>query len=98
MTTELLKDEYKREREEIKAQINALKEKLDQLKAEYIEHAAPCKIGDIVEIQRQTTRITGEAKAFGILQDGFVYVTALNVGKTKQIYISQPYMSIKVVN
>lgn len=98
MTDELLKQEYEREREEIKEQIKALNDQLEKLRKEYLHHARPCDIGQIVEINRNNgTRITGIADSFGILSDGFVYVTSLKVGTTKKVYISQPYKSIKVL-
>jgi hypothetical protein len=98
MTDELLKQEYEREREEIKEQIKGLNEQLEKLRKEYLYHARPCDIGQVVEIERNNgTRITGIADSFGILSDGFVYVTSLKVGTTKKVYISQPYKSIKVL-
>jgi hypothetical protein len=102
MTYDLIKQEYEREREEIKEQIKAftkpLNEQLETLRKEYLHNARPCDIGQLVEIERNNgTRITGIADSFGILSDGFVYVTSLKVGTTKKVYISQPYKSIKVL-
>jgi hypothetical protein len=98
MTYDLIKQEYEREREEIKEQIKALNEKIEKLRKEYLHNARPCDIGQVVEIERNNTgRITGIADSFGILSDGFVYVTSLKVGTTKKVYISQPYKSIKVL-
>jgi hypothetical protein len=99
MTYDLIKQEYEREREEIKEQIKGLNEKLEKLRKEYLHHARPCDIGQMVEIERNNgTRITGIADSFGILSEGFVYVTSLKVGTTKKVYISQPYKSIKFLS
>jgi hypothetical protein len=98
MTYDLIKQEYEREREEIKEQIKHLNEKIETLRKEYLRNARPCDIGQMVEIERNNgTRITGIADSFGILSDGFVYVTSLKVGTTKKVYFSQPYRSIKVL-
>jgi hypothetical protein len=98
MTYDLIKQEYEREREEIKEKIKALNEQLETLRKEYLHNSRPCDIGQMVEIERNNgTRITGIADSFGILSDGFVYVTSLKVGTTKKVYFSQPYRSIKVL-
>lgn len=77
--------------------IMRLKESIQREKKRYIEECAPCKIGDIVEIKRSTSKVTGVARSFEILEDNNVYVTSVDVGRSKRVYITKPYLSIRVI-
>lgn len=76
-----------------------LQQELVSLREEFINTNRPCDIDELVEItRRDNSKITGIAKSFGILEDGLVYVTSLNIGKSKKKYISKPYKEIKKVD
>lgn len=84
-------------REEYNAQRKKFQEDIVNLRESYIELNKPCNIDEIVEITRRDgSKIVGQAKSFGILEDGLVYVTSLAVGKSKKKYISKPYKEIKL--
>jgi hypothetical protein len=84
--------------ERIKKEIKQLETIKTQIGQEYIETNKPCEVDQLVEIVTSAgRRITGEAKTFRIMQDYNVYIDSLNIGKSKRIYISQPYKSIKLL-
>lgn len=93
------KSDYEKIKEDAKKRIELIQKELSDARFAFIMHNKPCNVDDIVTIERNGLKpVTGEVKAFGILEDGNVYVTALNVGASKRIYISKPYKSIKIIN
>jgi len=77
-----LKRTYKREREIIDQYINTCK---------------PCEKDQFVSITLSSGRVvSGNAKSFGILSDGNVYLTSYKDG-SKMKYITTPYQSIEIL-
>lgn len=92
------REEYIALVEQVKEGKKDLENLLEEQKQAYIESNKPCDVGDEVSIKLSDGRkVTGKAKAFGILNDKNVYVTAYQDGsKTK--YITVPYSEITKTN
>jgi hypothetical protein len=92
------REEYLSSLEKIKKEMAELEKKKSELKEQYIRACKPCEVDDLVEIVRYSgLKTTGQAKTFRILQDSNVYVDSVNIGKSKKVYFSQPYKSLKVI-
>lgn len=71
----MIKEKFQSVKEEIKEAKKALDDKLERLKAHYIKHSAPCKIGDKVIVHHLSDRKEKMiVKEFHILKDEvFIY-------------------------
>ena len=91
------KQEYINKKQDISNQISNLKQLALDLREQYIKKCKPCDIDDLVEITTISgTKKTGVAKSFKIFLDD-VFVDSLNIGKSKKIYFSKPYESIRII-
>lgn len=85
-------------KEKYEEQKKYLQNEIVKLREDYIEINKPCNVDEVVEITRRDgSKVVGQAKTFGILEDGLVYVTSLAVGTSKKKYISKPYRDIQKV-
>jgi len=91
------REEFLSEREILNNEIKYLNEKKETLRKYYINKSKPCELEDDIEIVLTSGRkVTGKAKAFGILSDKNVHVTAYKNG-AKTMYISTPNQSVNLL-